>query len=618
MQNNIENDDSEQSLANENSNDEIIGIAFRKSVIAIVVLATILIVFYQIISVTNKEKEILIHEADNRPNQKYQTAAAQQVPLIDFSDITLDAGIDFIHYNGAYGEKLLPETMGSGVAFLDYNNDSYQDLLFINATDWPETPGKKNDHSTLALYKNNGKGQFQDVTSETGLEQEFYGTGVAVGDYDNDGFVDIFIGAVGHNYLFHNNNGSFENVTDKAGVAGAQDAWSTGSLFFDYDNDGDLDLFVGNYIKWSKDIDLEVDYQLTGIGRAYGPPTAYEGTHSYLYRNDGDGKFTDVSAESGIQINNPATGTPISKTLAITALDFNNDGFLDVFVANDTVQNFLLQNMGDGTFKDVGVNYGIAFDRYGSATGAMGVDVANLLNDGNIGIAVGNFANEMTSLYMSDGAGGNFADGSIIEGIGPATRLVLSFGLFFFDFDLDGRLDLFQANGHLEEEINSVQSSQHYKQQIQLFWNCGNDCSVSYIAVQNTAAFSNALVARGASYADIDADGDLDIVVTQVNARPVLFKNNQTTGHHWLRVKLIGTHTNRDAIGAVVELVTKNGVQRQRVMPTRSYLSSVELPLTFGLGTNTEIEELRIYWSDGSIQTLSDVPTDRAIVIEQD
>ena len=259
MQNNIENDDSEQSLVVEESNDEIIGIAFRRSVTAIAILVTIVVVFYQVISITNKEKEIFVQEADNRPSQKIQTAAEQQVPVIEFNDITLDAGIDFIHYNGAYGEKLLPETMGSGVAFLDYNNDNYQDLLFINATDWTDTPGKKREHSTLALYKNNGKGQFQNVTTEAGLDQEFYGTGVAVGDYNNDGFVDIFIGAVGHNYLFQNKNGYFEDVTEKAGVAGAQESWSTSSMFFDYDNDGDLDLFVGNYIKWSKDIDLEVD-----------------------------------------------------------------------------------------------------------------------------------------------------------------------------------------------------------------------------------------------------------------------------------------------------------------------------------------------------------------------
>jgi hypothetical protein len=539
-------------------------------------------------------------------------------PAVTFADITKAAGIDFVHINGAYGEKLLPETMGGGVAFLDYDNDQDQDLLFVNSGAWrTESPSAK--HAIAALYRNDGSGHFENTTVQSGLTASGYGMGAAVGDYDNDGWVDVLITALGENHLFRNVRGTFAEVTEQAGVAGEADAWSTASAFFDYDNDGDLDLFVANYVRWSRELNLELGFQLTGIGRAYGPPTNFPGSYSYLYRNDDDGSFTDVSRTSGIQITNAASGEAVGKALAVMPVDFDQDGRMDLFVANDTVQNFLFHNQSNGRFEEVGAMFGLAFDRDGNATGAMGVDVAHFRNDRDIGFAVGNFASEMTSLYVSQGSYAQFADEAIIEGLGAATRRVLTFGLFFFDYDLDGWLDLFQANGHLEEAINIVQPSQRYAQAPQLFWNCATQCETAFleVAAAETGALAKPFVARGASFADIDSDGDLDIVITQVGGRPALLRNDQQLGHHWLRVRLIGDTVNRDGIGAKVEALTGTRRQHRLVMPTRSYLSQVEMPVTFGFDELANVDRLRVQWPDGSVQDLHDVAADQVLVIEQ-
>lgn len=541
--------------------------------------------------------------------------AGPQAPLAGFTDITTSAGINFIHTSGAYGEKLMPETMGSGVAFVDYDNDGDQDLLLVNS-DW--FPGhEQGDPAKPALYRNDGEGKFTDVTREAGLAFSCFGMGVAIGDYDNDGWTDLYITALGENYLFNNREGRFVDVTAASGTAGAAGEWSTASAFLDIDNDGDLDLFVGNYIEWSREIDLEIDFRLTGLGRAMGAPNHFHGTTNRLYRNDGNGVFSDISGSSGIIVRAQEGSTGTSKALAVAPADYDRDGLIDLVVANDTTRNFLYHNTGNGQFEEIGVLEGIAYDRNGKTTGAMGIDSGYYRNDVDLGIGIGNFANEMSSLYVTADGQTPFADEAVLEGFGPASRLTLTFGLFFFDYDLDGRLDLFQANGHLEKEINVVQPSQYYAQPAQLFWNCGDACRTRFLPVSEPGDIANPMVGRGAAYADIDDDGDLDIAVTQNGRATVLLRNDQQQGHHWLRVQLEGRQANRSAIGAVLELTSGGITQRRTVMPTRSYLSQVELPVTFGLGDNDSVDSLVIYWPGGGQQQVDVDKVDTLLTVRQ-
>ena len=599
------------------SGSTVIGRAFRRSLSTFVIIA-ILVGLGLYLSKRGPEEPVTVDEAPVTVPQEPR-AARPEVPAVSFSDITRTAGVDFVHVNGAYGKRFLPETMGGGVALLDYDNDGDQDLLLVNSDLWPEQRTPDSQRPTMALYANDGQGRFTDVTASAGLDFSAYGMGAAVGDYDGDGWVDLFVSAVGPNHLLRNDRGRFVDTTARAGVPGDAEQWSTGSAFFDYDNDGDLDLFVANYVRWSKAIDLEVDFRLTGVGRAYGPPKSYEGTHSYLYRNDGNGTFSDVSAEAGIQVSNPATGHPMGKALAVSPIDADGDGYVDVLVANDTVQNFFFHNQGDGRFEEVGTYWGLAFDRNGHATGAMGTDAAYYRNSPDLGFVIGNFANEMTSLYVSQGEPSQYADEAIVDGIGPASRLKLSFGVFFFDYDLDGRLDLFQANGHVENEIQAVQASQQYRQQPQLFWNCGEDCPATFVPVDHatTGDLAQAVVGRGAAYGDIDGDGDLDMVITQVASSPRVLRNDQALGHHWIRIRLKGRGGNRDAIGARVDVVAGGATRQRQVMPTRGYLSQVELPLTFGLGESATVDSVRIQWPDGSRQELTEVAADQVLIVEQ-
>jgi hypothetical protein len=547
--------------------------------------------------------------------------AAAPAPALPFADVTAAAGIDFVHDNGAYGDKLLPETMGGGGAFLDHDGDGDQDLLLVNSAPWPWAPGARR-RAVQALYANDGGGRFRDVTAAAGLDVGFYGQGVAVGDYDNDGDPDLFLTAVGPDRLFENRGGRFHEVTAAAGVAGSPDGWSTSAAFFDADNDGDLDLFVCNYVRWSKEIDFEVDYRLTGVGRAYGPPDNYQGTHSALFRNDGDGTFTDVSEAAGIQVANPATGEPSGKALAVVPVDVDRDGWMDLFVANDTVGNFFFHNRGDGTFAEEGAVSGLAYDRMGNATGAMGVDAAYHRNDGALAFMIGNFANEMTSVYVSQGDPGLFADEAIGEGVGAPSRQALSFGLFLFDADLDGRLDLLQSNGHLEEEIDKVDPSQRYRQGAQLFWNAGAASRSTFVEVPaaETGDLARPIVGRGSAYADIDGDGDLDVVLFQTGGAPLLLENRQRTGHHWLRIELEGDPgrgSNRDALGARLELTTDGVTQLRQVMAARSYLSQSERAVTFGLGEAEVADRLVVVWPDGSRHEMTNLRADRRLVIRQ-
>ena len=587
--------------------------AFRRSLVGIVLAVVLIGLFWVVTRERPRSPELTEAELEG-PVAVEQPATAEVPPEVRFADITRSAGIDFVHVNGAYGERLMPETMGSGGAFLDYDNDGDQDLFLVNSRYWAGHEGE--DQPLQGLYQNDGQGRFREVTAEAGLDLQLFGMGVAVADYDGDGRDDLFLTTLGRNLLLHNEGGRFRDVTAAAGVAGADDMWSASAAFLDYDKDGDLDLFVVNYVKWSPRIDLEIDFRLTGLGRAYGAPLHFVGTNSYLYRNQGDGRFTDVSALACIEVDDPVSGHAVGKGLGVAPVDYDRDGWVDLIVANDTVRNFLFHNQGDGTFEEIGAFEGIAYDRNGKATGGMGIDAAYFREDGDLGVAIGNFANEMSSLFATAGGRPPFADEAVLEGLGPASRLALTFGVLFLDYDLDGRLDLLQANGHLEHEINKVQPSQHYAQPPQLFWNCGETCRSRFLLVEDPGDLARPLVGRGAAYADIDGDGDLDLLITQNGRRPALFRNDRDTGHHWLRVKLVGRGGNRNAIGAWIELEAEGSTHRRQVMPARGYLSQVELPVTFGLGATSRVDALRITWPDGTRQELVPAGVDRLLVIE--
>jgi hypothetical protein len=549
-------------------------------------------------------------------------ALLRQIPDARFTDVTAAAGIQFVHTNGAYGEKLLPETTGGGCAFFDYDNDGYPDILFVNSTYWPWHRPEGSTLPTMALYHNDGHGHFQDVTAGSGLDVSFYGMGVAVGDYDNDGLVDLFITAVGGNHLFRNlGHGKFADMTVQAGVGGATDQWSTSAAWIDYDNDGKLDLFVCNYVQWSHEIDLEVNYQLPGIGRAYGPPMNFMGTFPYLYHNDGNGHFSDVSKAAGLQIKKPGTDLPMAKSLGVAPVDFDGDGWIDLIVANDTVQNFAFQNQRNGTFKEVGAIKGLAYSSFGGVRGAMGIDSARFQDDENLAVAIGNFANEMTALYVNEHDPFVFTDQAIKQGIGAVSKEMLTFGVFFFDYDLDGWLDLLTANGHIEPDIARVHPNQQYQQSAQLFWNArGTGRANSYVPVPADKCGSDIftpIVGRGSAFADIDGDGDPDVLLTQINGPPLLLRNDQKLNHHWIRLKLVGKQCNRDAIAAWVRVQVAGKTLSRQVMPTRGFLSQSELPITFGLGGEDHVDGVAISWPGGGVQKLTTVPLDTLTVVEQ-
>ena len=592
-------------MSDENNNDEA---PIKRALwisLAVLVLVGIAVTGLFLYSDQPMQAPAVVELETQGPVTSQQTTVT--MPEFLFTDITETSGIHFIHENGAYGERLLPETMGGGVAFLDYDNDDHLDLLLINSNHWPwHSDGQ--DRPTMHLYKGKGDGTFTDVTQASGLDLSMYGMGVAVGDYDGDNRTDLFITAVGENRLLRNTDGNhFTDVTQGMRVAGSEDAWSTGAAFFDFDRDGDLDLFVCNYVNWSREINSAVDYRLTGIGRAYGPPNDFAGTQSWLYRNDG-AHFTDVSQSAGIHVVNEATGAPTGKGLAVHPLDVNRDGWLDMVVANDTVRNFLFINMQNGQFKEVGIEYGLAFDTGGMATGAMGVDAAYYANDDQLAVAIGNFANEMSSFYVSRQHEQVFSDDAIIAGIGADSRRVLTFGLIFVDLDLDGRLDLLAASGHVEPEINKVQSSQQYAQPVQVYWNCGDDCSRQYRLVsQPMGDISSPLVGRGAAYGDIDHDGDPDLVFTEVGGKVTLLRNDQKTGHHWITLQLRGELPNADSIGASVVLDADGHKQYRTVMPARSYLSQVALPLLMGLGNAESADRVTVTWPDGQQESWTDL-----------
>jgi hypothetical protein len=604
--------------APERDDDSVIGRAFLGSIAIFACLGLIFGASYYFLRGT-KKVEIAVAEPISLPERREMPTAV--VPTAQWTDITDSAGIHFVHNSGAAGEKLLPETMGGGCAFFDYDADGDQDLLLVNACAWPNNRVANTPDTTLALFQNDGTGKFTDVTKETGLDLAVYGMGAACGDYDADGYVDLFISCLGEDRLFHNEKGRFRDVTEQSGVGGDAKAWSVSSGWFDYDNDGDLDLLVCHYVEWTREFDLAQEFRLLGgKERAYGGPQRFGGSFPSLFRNNGGGKFSDVSKEAGFHVLNPATSVPMGKSLGLVFEDFDNDGFLDCVIANDTVQNFLFHNQGNGQFEEVGAMVGVAFDATGAARGAMGIDAAAFRNNMSVGVAIGNFANEMSALYVSKGRSLQFYDEAVANGFGPATRLELTFGVLFMDFDLDGRLDIFQSNGHLEEDIAKVQASQRYAQSPQLFWNAGPEFTTEFVKCRDAETgpdLQKPMVGRGASYADIDNDGDLDVIAVGCGQKPRLLRNDQKLQNHWIRVKLVGNGSNRDAIGALVEIQVGEKTQSRRVNPTRSYLSQVELPVTFGLGMSDEIDRMVIHWPNGKKQTISKPQVDQLLVIEQ-
>lgn len=598
--------------------DRIIGVVFWWSLALVGGLSVLSLLLFLVLGSGGSSEEVVIQKEVVAPEALLPDVDV--LPDVRFTDITALSGITFIHESGAEGEKLLPETMGSGVAFFDSDRDGDQDLVLINAMPWADSTRSA---SPMALLVNDGAGGFENATVGSGLDVPMYGTGVAIGDVDADGLIDLYVTAFGENRLYRNlGDNRFEDITEVSGTAGGAEDWSSSPAMFDYDGDGDLDLLVPNYVKWSREKDLASNFTLNGTDRAYGPPKLYEGTQPVLYRNDGTGRFDDVSEQAGLVVTNPSSGFNVAKSLAVLPIDIDRDGWMDVLVANDTTQNFLFHNTGDGTFEEIGEDAGVAYDNRGLSTGCMGIDAAYYRNDESLGIGIGNFSMEMTSFYVSGRTPMLFSDEAIIEGIGSPTRLLLSFGLFFFDYDLDGRLDLFQTNGHLEEEISEIHRSQNYRQPAQLFWNSGSDSGPTFELVPSEIAGDLVvpIVGRGAAYADIDADGDLDVIVTQVGDRPLLLRNDQELGHHWIRLVLEGRLPNLDAIGAWIELQAGGVTQRRQVMPTRSYLSQVELPVTFGLGQAEVIDSIRITWPDGTEQAIAgdSISIDTQHVIRQD
>jgi hypothetical protein len=513
-----------------------------------------------------------------------------------FTDVTTPSGIQFHHNSGAFGGKFLPETLGSGCAFLDYDRDGWQDILLINGADWP---GHKKNRTTLRLYHNNGNGTFTDVTTRAGLDVELYGMGVAIGDYNNDGFPDILITCVGQNRLFRNTGkGTFVDVTTAAGL-GKREGFSTSALWFDYDRDGLLDLFVCNYVKWSPDHD--VFCSLDGKHKSYCTPEAYRGATCWLFHNRGDGKFEDVTAASGIFDSS-------SKSLGVALFDENHDGWPDLLVANDTQPNKLYRNQHNGTFKDSAVEAGIAFSSEGKARAGMGVDVADFDNSGSPGVGITNFDNEMIGLYRLSGK--NFEDIAPQSGVGIASRNSLGFGCAFLDVNLDGWLDFAVANGHIDETVRNIRGNVGYAQPPQLFLNTGKG-NFHDVAAEVGGSFDQPKVGRGLAYGDFDRDGDLDLLITTNNGPAYLYRNDQLAGNHSIRFRLVGTKSNRDAIGARIRVFAGGLTQSRLVKGGSSYLSQSELPVTFGLEKHDRIEHVVIDWPSGRSEEFKNLSAGR-------
>jgi len=530
-------------------------------------------------------------------------AASASGASVAFTDVTTQAGIRFVHNSGAFGRKYLPETMGSGAVWFDADGDGWQDLLLVNSTNWP---GHSGSRSVSALYRNTHDGAFLDITRGSGLDVELYGIGAAAADFDNDGKVDVYVTALGGNRLFRNlGGGRFLDVTGTAGVADG--GFSTSALWFDYDTDGKVDLFVAHYVDWSIDTDLFCT--LDGKNKSYCTPESYKGQSPSLFRNRGNGTFENVTSRAGISDTS-------SKGLGVAMLDFDGDGRMDVFVANDTEPNRLYRNKGNGTFEDAAVGAGVAFSEAGVARAGMGVDASDYDGSGRPSLIIGNFSNQMMALYHNEGHG-LFIDDAPKSAIGRSSLLSLTFGCFFFDYDLDGLPDIFAANGHVSDDIERVQTRVTYAQRPHLFHNAGRK-QFEDVSLQGGAALQRAIVARGAAYSDYDRDGDLDIVVTTNNGAAHLFRNDGGNRNKVLRVETIGTTSARDGIGARVEVSVRGEPRLWQIVKTgSSYASQSELPLTFGLGAATGVDGVRVAWPSGRVDVIGPLQANQSVTIQE-
>ena len=569
--------------------------------------------------------------------------APGEAAKITFRDTGAVAGLRFKHTNGATGQKLLPETMGAGVVVFDYDADGKPDLYFVNSSPWPgAAPEIK---PTGALYRNKGDGTFEDTTVAAGLNVSLYGQGGCAGDFDNDGFPDLFITAVGGNRLFRNVGGvRFEDVTERAGLK--MDSWPAvadaaefagwnrpvsfpaSSTWLDYDGDGRLDLFVCYYLGWSPALDLSIQAVLPGGRRAYVPPTQFPGTMNKLYRNLGDGRFADVSADSGIEVREPTglngAAVPIGKSLGVVVCDPDGDGWPDLAVANDTVRNFFFHNIADGRggrkFEEIGLTSNVAYAE-GRPRGGMGIDAAEL-EPGRASLVIANFSNEPnTLLAVRKSAPLLFQDNAAAWGLAGASRGPMKFGAFFFDGDLDGRLDLLTVNGHLEPDIALARPQQMQAEPAQFYRNTGTAAEPRFQNALDAGDLLKPLVSRGSAYLDYNGDGAPDVAVATNGGEAKLFRNESKQGHHWIRLKLVGdgTRSNRDAIGATVEVTVGSELRRFFVSGARGYLSQSELVVTVGLGERTTVDRIEVRWpgSRGGTQSWIGLEIDREHRLEQ-
>jgi hypothetical protein len=519
---------------------------------------------------------------------------------VQFVDVTEKAGISFVHASGASADKYMFETFGSGVAWIDYDEDGYPDLYFVNGA-----PGTAN-----ALYHNNKNGTFSDVTRQAGVaadaDKTSYKTGVAVGDYDNDGDLDLYVTAYGPNILFRNNgDGTFADATAQAGVAGPATEWSTSTAFLDFDRDGDLDLYVVNYLDFSTSDNPYCGLRKAGH-RMYCHPTLFDGMADRLYRNDGNGTFTDVSKAAGI-------ANPAGKGLGIAVCDYDRDGDADIYIANDSVRNFLYSNNGDGTFRDVAYAAGVGYDINGKPQAGMGVDCADIDGNGYPDLFVTNFSEELNSLYQNRGDG-IFDDESAQPGL-KTGFLALGFGTKMFDADNDGDLDIHVTNGHVIDNVALYQPTLSYAQRDLFYENAGGH--FRDITAQAGPGLQAERVGRGLAVADFDNDGRLDVAISSVGRKPALLKNQAAAGRNWLMIRARGTKSNRYGLGATVRIQTADGVQVREVNNAASYLTSNDVRLHVGLGAAKVAQRIDVLWPSGTKQTLTDVAANQILVIDE-